>query len=413
MKTAKDPLISLRSLFSRKLAFILNKAVSQNLRIHNWNFSFAALVWFLLAVIGVLLKIRLGYDKIGNFLIFRNVFWHTLYQTNLYSFYPSENLGSYLYGPLFSIVIAPFSMLPVDGGAFLWGIANAAILFFAIRKLPVSYKNQNIILLISAMEMMTSVQNMQINCMVAALIILAFTLVQKEKDFWATLFIAIGFLVKLYGIVGIAFFVFSEHKIKFIISFLSWLTILSCLPMLISSPSFIFQSYFDWYYTLVEKNHANTFSERQNISVMGMFSRIFKTVPQYLIIIFIAGWFYLLPFLRINQLKNVAFQLSYLALALIGVVIFSSSAESPTYIIAVSGVSIWFVLQNQKKWSAILLLIFTLCFTSLSSTDFFPGYIKSNFIQPYALKALPCFLVWIVLVYQLLKKIQVGSTFRC
>ena len=205
----------------------MNEAVSKNLRIHKWNFSFAALLWFLLAAIGVLLKIRLGYDKIGNFLIFKNVFWHTLHQTNLYSFYSSENLGSYLYGPLFSIVIAPFSLLPVDVGAFLWGVANAAILFFAIRKLPVSYKNQNIILWVSIIEMMTSVQNMQINCMVAALIILSFIFVQKEKDFWATLFIAIGFLVKLYGIVGIAFFLFSKHKIKFIVSFLTWLVILS------------------------------------------------------------------------------------------------------------------------------------------------------------------------------------------
>ncbi|MEO7120106.1 MAG: hypothetical protein ABIY62_03360, partial [Ginsengibacter sp.] len=125
------------------------KNLFQFLKIYKPKFSIIAFFWYSLAIIGVLLKIRLGYDKIGNFLIFRNVFWHTLHQTNLYSFYPSENLGSYLYGPLFSIVIAPFSLLSVNAGAFFWGIANAAVLFFAIRSLPVRFKNQNIILWLS------------------------------------------------------------------------------------------------------------------------------------------------------------------------------------------------------------------------------------------------------------------------
>src|SRR5665213_3300144 len=146
-----------------------------DLKIYRFRLSVSALLWFLLAIIGGLLKIILGNDKIGNFLIYRNAFWHALHQINLYTLYPSENLGSYLYGPIFSLIIAPFAIFPVWMGAFLWVLFNAAILFFAIRTLPIGYKNQNIILLFSAIEMMTSIQNMQINCMVAALIILSFT----------------------------------------------------------------------------------------------------------------------------------------------------------------------------------------------------------------------------------------------
>jgi hypothetical protein len=36
----------------------------------------------------------------------------------------------------------------------------------------------------------------------------------KRKDFWATLFIAAGFLVKLYGIVGLAFSFFRTIKLS-------------------------------------------------------------------------------------------------------------------------------------------------------------------------------------------------------
>jgi hypothetical protein len=228
--------------------------------------------------------------------------------------------------------------------------------------------------------------------------------VQKEKDFWATLFIAIGFLIKLYGIVGIAFFFFSRHKLNFILSFISWLIILFCLPMLISSPSFIMHSYAEWYHTLIAKDKSNTFSEMQNISVMGMLRHIFNTGYLNLVIIVSAAIVYVLPFFRISQFKNIGFRLSYLALALIGVVIFSSSAESPTYIIAVAGVGIWYILQNQKDWSVILLLIFSLLLTSFSSTDLFPRFLRLNLIEPFSLKALPCFLVWLVLAFQLLIK---------
>ena len=376
----------------------------EDIKVYRFKFSFAALLWFLLAIIGVVLKIRLGYDKIGNFLIYRNAFWHTLHQLNLYNYYPSENLGSYLYGPLFSIIIAPFSLLPINAGALLWVVANAAVLFLAIRKLPVGYKNQNIILIISMIEMMTSVQNLQINCLVAALILFAFTFVKKEQDFWAALFVTIGFLIKLYGIVGIVFILFSNHKIKFISSFLFWLIILFFLPMVLSSPSFIIQSYFDWYYTLIKKDTINATSLMQNISVMGMLRHLIKTKYLDGSVIFIAGWFYLLPLFRLNQLKNKTFQLTYLCFTLIGVVIFSSSAESPTYIIAMTGVALWFVIQNPKNWSVVFLLVFALCFTSLSSTDFFPRFIKLKLIQPYSLKAFPCFLIWLVIAVQLVRK---------
>lgn len=377
---------------------------ANDLKLFNFKFSFASLLWFLLACLGALLKIHLGTGSIGNFLVYRKVFWHAVHQLNLYEYYPLENLGSYLYGPVFSILISPFALLPVNAGAFLWSVANAAFLFFAIRKLPVGYKNQNIILLICVVEMMTAIQNMQINCIIAAMIILSYTYVKEEKDFWAAMFVALGLMLKLYGIAGFAFILFSRNKITFALSFLFWVAVFFCLPMLISSPSFVIHSYLDWYQALVTKNAVNETSVMQNISVMGMLRHLIKTEYLNLVITFVAGLFYLFPLLRFAQLKNKAFQLTYLSLALIGVVIFSSSAESPTYIIAMSGVALWFVIQNPKNFLVYFLLWFAIMITSLSPTDLFPRYITINFIQPYSLKALPCFIVWIVMAIQLIKK---------
>lgn len=375
-----------------------------DLKLFRFRFSLASVLWFFVACLGAFLKIRLGYGSIGNFLVYRNVFWHAIRHLNLYEYYPSENLGSYLYGPVFSILISPFALLPVNAGAFLWSVANAAMLFFAVRKLPVSYKNQNLIFFICLIEMMTSIQNMQINCIVAALIILSYTYLKERKEFWAAMFVAIGLLLKLYGIVGFAFIFFASNKRTFALSFLFWVAVFFCLPMLISSPSFVIHSYVDWYQALATKNTVNETSFMQNISVMGMLRHLLKTEYLNIIVIFFAGWFYLIPLLRLTQLKNKTFQLTYLSFALIGVVIFSSSAESPTYIIAMTGIAIWFVIQTHKNALVNFLLWFAIVITSLSPTDLFPSYIRVNLIQPYSLKALPCFIIWLLIAVTLIIK---------
>lgn len=384
--------------------------VNKQVKIYKYFISFPTLLWFLLAVIAVTLELSRGLDSVNNYLIYKGVFQHTLQQQHLYLQYPTEYDDANHYGPLFSIIIAPFALLNNYLGCFLWCIANAATLFVAIKYLPLTSYQKNVMLLITAVEMMTSTHSVQFNPMLTSWILLAFILVEKELDIWATLFIVAGFYIKLYGIVGLAFFFFSKHKIKFIGSFIFWLVILFCLPMVISSPAFIIQSYQDWYHSLVAKNVQNTDSSiamnLQDLSVLGMVRRIFKIENLHNYIITIpAAIMLLLPYIRVSQYRQVYFRLSYLSLLLISVVIFSTSAESPTYVIAVTGVAIWFVVQSlpTAKW-VYLLLAFAIVVTTFSVTDVFPHSVRVNFFIAYALKALPCFCVWLVLLYQLLFK---------
>jgi hypothetical protein len=384
------------------------KLLLADIKIGKWRLPFPALLWFVLAALAAIAEI--GRNDINNFLIFKQVFWHTLHQQHLYIAYPAEYFDTNHYGPVFSILIAPFALLPKVIGCFLWCIFNAWVLFYAIEKLSLNKTQRNGILLISAIEMMTSIHNVQFNPMLCGWVILTYVLTEKKQYLWATFFIAAGFYVKLYGIIGVAFFWFAEDKIKFVLSFILWLVVLFCLPMLISSPAFIIQSYKDWFDALVEKNALNVDisieNGMQDISLLGMIRRIFSisTLPNFYITI-PGGILYALPFLRFSQYKNAYFKLSYLAFALIGVVIFSSSAESPTYVIAVAGVAIWYVIQGSyTSLLNIILLVLTFLLTILSPTDIVPRFLKDDFIIRYSLKALPCFLVWSVLIFQLLKK---------
>jgi len=54
----------------------------------------------------------------------------------LYAQYPLEFFDSNHYGPFFSIIIAPFAVLPHPLGLFFWQVLMALALFVAIRKLP-------------------------------------------------------------------------------------------------------------------------------------------------------------------------------------------------------------------------------------------------------------------------------------
>jgi hypothetical protein len=312
------------------------------------------------------------------------------------------------YGPFFSLIIAPFAILPTFIGCFLWCLVNAWLLFYAINQLPISARNKNVVLLIGMIEMMTATHSVQFNTMLTGWILLSFVFTERKQVVLATLFIAAGFYVKIYGIVGLAFFFFTEHKLRFFLSFIGWCILFFCLPMFISSPSFVIQSYQDWAHSLVEKNATNIIIETvgmQDISLMGMVRRIFQIgkLPNYWFTV-PAAVLYVLPFLRKDQFSNLNFRLSYLALALIGVVIFSSSAESPTYILAVIGIAIWYVIQEQpRSFFMVFLLIITFILTILSPTDLVPRNIRELIVH-YSLKALPCCIIWVVLTYELLRK---------
>lgn len=366
--------------------------------------QFPALLWFTLAMTGVLIQLHLG--QINNYLIFKNVFWHTLHQVNLYAYYPKEYLDLNHYGPLFSIIIAPFAILPDWLGVILWAMFNAWALYYAIKQLPISIELKNLILLICSVEMMTSIQNVQFNPILTSWILLTFICILKDKTSLACLFISAGFLVKIYGIVGIVFFFFSKDKLNFAKYLFLWMFILFCLPMFLSSPSFILQTYIDWYHALAEKNSVNVQLDSFgiDISVMGLIRRIFNLKNLHnSTIIFPAILAIISPLFRINKFENLNLKLAYLSLVLISVVIFSSSAESPTYIIAVTGVAIWYATYQGDHFLLVNIgVALVILFTSIATTDLFPKYIRIHYIIPYSLKGLPCFIVWLILIYQLL-----------
>ena len=233
------------------------------------------LIWLVITVVSVAKQFLIG--NYNNYKIFKGVYFHTINKLPLYNEYPLEYFDHNHYGPVYSLVIAPFAILPDYIGMILWGIFNALILVWAITQLPLKQAQITAVLWICFHEFLTTLLGLQFNPIMTALIILSFVYIDKEKVFWAAMFIVLGVFVQLYGVVGLAFFFFTKNKIKFIASLIFWCLIFFVLPMLISSPEYIIQTYIEWFDRLIVKNAENTgLNSYQDICLMGMVRRIMQ-----------------------------------------------------------------------------------------------------------------------------------------
>ena len=360
-------------------------------------------LWIALSVIAAVLK----YNRTdNNFRIFRGVFWHTLQCTSLYAEYPLEYYDVNHYGPFFSLVIAPFALMPIPLGLVFWCIALSLTLYFAITRSTFSSWQQMFVLWFCSETLLTSLFMQQFNIAIAAIIIASYALIEKERDFWAAFLIVLGTFVKLYGIVGLAFFFFSRHKGKFVLSLLFWGVVLFVAPMIISSPAYVVSQYHEWFVCLVEKNGENLASVAQNISALGMFRRVLGN-PEYsdLWLLAPALVLFALPYLRFKQWRNEGFRMTLLASVLLFTVLFSTGSESSSYIIALSGVCVWYFAAPWQRGKAdIWLLVFVFLLSSMGSSDLYPRAIKREYIQAYSLKALPCLIVWLKLCWEMMVK---------
>ena len=361
-------------------------------------------LWTLLAVVAGLTKI--APHRHNNFLIFRGVFWHTIQKLSLYDFYPTEYNDHNHYGPIFSLVIAPFAVVPDAIGLLLWLVVLSLGMYYAVRRLPLEEGRQIFLYWFCAHELLTALQMQQFNIAIAAIIIGSFAAIEKGREVTAAFLIVLGTFVKLYGVVGLAFFFFVKRKPRFILALIGWSVVCFVAPMLISSPEYVVGQYVEWYERLAAKNGENTFSLMQNISLLGMIRKASGSASYSDLLVILPGLaLFGLPYLRFGQYRHLAFRYAILSSVLLFVVLFSTGSESSTYIIPFAGIALWYTTSPWKRsgWD-VALLVFAFVLSSLSPSDLFPRSLREAYVLPYALKALPPTLIWLRLSYELLTR---------
>ncbi|WP_231464168.1 MULTISPECIES: glycosyltransferase family 87 protein [unclassified Pedobacter] len=336
--------------------------------------------------------------RFNNYLIFENVFRNLINGQSFYGQYPQFHDDVNHYGPIFSLFIAPFALLPNWLGLIFWNVFNCIMLFYALQTLPLKTDKRVLIGYIAIPCLIESMLNQQFNATAAAFIILSFTKLNKNRGFWSSMLIILGSFIKLYGILGLSFFFFVKNKPRFILYLAMWSIVFFILPMFFSSPLTIFESYQEWFITLAEKNLTNTTQGSVPISIIGFFrSLIYDYDIPNLGFLMPGAFIFLIPFLKWSSFQDKIFQLLILASALLFPVLFSTSSEDCTYIISIVGVGLWFVFENDKQIRTVLLpsLLVLCCNFPLL---LFPVWAHKHPIS-LAVLSLPFFIVWLRIIY--------------
>ncbi len=338
----------------------------------------------------------------NNFLIFRWSFLNLASGHDMYAAQPAHHTDLYKYSPSFAVLFAPFALIPFVLSLALWDALNALLLFFAVERL-LPGRQAAIALALIYFEVLRSMQRSQSNSLVTALVILAFLAFERRRQFGAAFAIAIGAAVKIFPLAALALAIAHPRRLRFALLMTIAIVVVLALPLLVVTPAELAAQYQSW--RAVEASDA--------LSVGGGGGGgLYGGVMQQLRLLFgvrwpnwsvqLAGTLLLMsPVARWRNWDSLDFRMRFLCALLVYMVIFNHQAESPSFVIAVTGIAIWFVITPRSWWHTTVMAL-TILVVSISSTDVTPKSWQQQFFVHYRLKTIPCTLAWLTMMWELL-----------
>lgn len=365
--------------------------------------SFILTIWIVFLFFACL-RVMGGHN---NYIIFERSWDHLLSGACLYSYYPDEYHDHFLYGPAFTLLIAPFSALPKAAGMVLWLIASTGALYAGIRLVPdLTERGRVGFMWMVANEMYLALLMQQYNLLVAAFLLLSFVAVERDKPVLSAFLIALGFVTKIYGGIALLLFSFVRRKLRFTFSLIIFLVVLGLLPALFAKGGleYVLTQYRVWLETLSEKDGMNLYAGLQNLGFLGMTRKTLGLPVSFsdLWIIAPAMLLQVLPLVRVKAYVSPLFRKLFFSSLGLFIVLFSTGTETNTYIIGYIGIAYWFLSTDSTHslWERIIFIgSMALSFTT---SDLMPMIIRNELLMPFALKAFFPTLVWGTIIYRLL-----------
>src|SRR6185503_1416181 len=178
------------------------------------------------------------YTHYNNYVIFRQSFVHLVRHLDIYTLYVPEQSDYFRYSPSFALAFGAFAWMPDLPGLILWNTLNAVVLFLGWMALPLprhespaGYAVTVAAGWFAVIEVTTALQNAQSNVLIAGLLLLAFSFLERRRMAWASLMIVIAAFIKLFGLVAFSLFLFYPEKRKFILYSALWGIVLGLLPL--------------------------------------------------------------------------------------------------------------------------------------------------------------------------------------
>ncbi len=360
---------------------------------------------FMIVLVGLITAQRLFVENEGyshtlynNYLIFQESFFHLLNNEDLYVAYPNSYYDLFKYSPSFALFMGLTAHFPVWLGLFLWNLLNVAVLYAGMKKLKYNIQNGFVFaFLFVLIELITTTQNSQSNALIAGLILLAFHSLENGKNRKSAWMLVSTVFIKLFGLVAFVFYLFHPQKWKSARWVMAFTLLFALTPLLFIDPHSLFSQYESWFHLL-----GNDHSNELKFSVMGFLNSWFgvpASVKNYLLLLGVLVFVF--PLLRYKRYGELRYRQLFLSSVLLWVVLFNHMAESATFILAVTGIAVWFFTKNKVTVIDKVLLLLTVLFTLLSPTDIYPEFIRKMYFIPYTVKVIPCILIWIKINFEL------------
>ena len=369
---------------------------------HPRRFEILVAVLWVAAVIAATVQQGISHQN-NNFLIFRAASLHLLHGQDLYSAYPAEHFDFFKYSPTFALLFLPFALPPVPVAMLLWNALNAGALYVALGTV-LPRRAASVARAIVFLDMLGSLQNVQSNALVAALIIFTFAAYERRHTVLGSLAAAVGTNIKVFPLAGASFAIFHPRKLRVAVALLASLVGLALLPLLITPPSTLLAQYASW--RAIESADAleRGFSVMEHVQLL-----LHLDLPNWPFQLFGVAALLAPVLVRRERWGEWGFRRLYLCSVLVFCVIFNHQAESPTFVIGAAGAAVWFAsLERRTRWEWTLFLVFFVG-TVLASSDAMPHWLQRDLFDPYRLKTVPLVLVWVEIQRRLWARKQLKS----
>jgi hypothetical protein len=254
------------------------------------------------------------------------------------------------------------------------------------------------------LRVIVNFQNAQSDALVSGLMVGAWAAQEREKPLLSSFCLVSSVFIKIFG--GLALLPclmvghWRKQWPKLFAYLVMWSVLFFSAPLAVVSPGQFVFLYRSWYARL-RVDAANAVG----MDVTEILRQWFHLHVSDLYVDAAGAAVLLLVFLlRTDAYKEFRFRILAISSILIWVVIFNHMAQSTSMVIAVTGIAIWYFLEEPNRANGIL-TAFAFVLTILFPTAIIPGALRDLILRPHHLLAyvVPCVLAWIKLQYDLLR----------
>ncbi len=337
------------------------------------------ITWFQLSVGGV--------RSNNNFTIFKNSFFHLIHHQSLYSAFPDEYYDLFQYHPVFAVLFAPIALLPAPIDLFIWLFCSTIAFLFALKHLGLDKRWTVWLMLLSVFEVSKNVLYSQTNILITTGMMVAFIFFERQKQTQAVFTSVLNFCFKGFGAITGLLAVLYPKSVRSIVQGIAFTLLMSLTPLFFITPTELQNHYAEWLNLL----RGDVISEPY--SLVGFLTRTvhLPTSIEPFVLLFgvvILTVYWLLLWLKRNELTTER-RAYFLAFMLLWVVVFNRAAESATYIVAATGLIIWYFFHKQNGTSTqTMTIFFAVCFyfVAINCSDlalpFLKAWDKKYFFRP-------------------------------